>query len=166
MALGLSGSFVIDVRAVGKYQSANALDPALVSLAEAFTHTFTGGTGVNQANRLYYDQRTLVSTSEDLDFSGGVTDEYGNTITLAEIKAIIIRNRSTTSGQHVTVGGDANAILIGGAASHTQIIGPSGIYVLTSPIDGITVTATTGDILKVATDATITYDIIVLGSTA
>lgn len=54
-------------------------------------------------------------------------------------------------------------------ANATDIVhvGPGGILILTSPVDGYAVTAATGDILKIDSGAaTINYTIVIWGRSA
>src|SRR5690242_5474997 len=54
--------------------------------------SLTDGTGANQADRVFSDQRTLsASANEDLDFAGSLTDAYGQTITMAKLKALVVK---------------------------------------------------------------------------
>ncbi len=87
----------------------------------------TDGTGANQANILFADQRTVASASnDDIDLVGVLTDAFGATITAAELVAILIINvpisgpANTTS---LTIGGGSNPVagFLGGT---TPTIGP------------------------------------------
>lgn len=130
---------------------------------------FSNGTGANQANMVFTDQRTLsASGTEDLDLAGGLTDAFGNTITFTSIKGIFIYAAT----------GNTNDVLVGGAASNQFIewvsnasdvivVKPGGFFGLCNPAaNGYAVTASTGDLLKVANSSSgtsVTYDIIIVG---
>ena len=127
------------------------------------------GTAADQADLLFWDKRTLAATSEELDLAGGLTDAFGNTLTFVKIKGILIHNRSTTATENLAVGGAAANAFANWVASATDIlnVGPSGMLLLWSPMDGYAVTAGTGDLLKIdAGTDTITYDILLLGTSA
>lgn len=130
------------------------------------------GTGVGQADIVFADQRTVASaTNDDLDLAGVLADAFGAAITAVEVVAILLINRSadtdavanTTS---LTLGGATNPV----AGLSAPAIGPGGLVLLADPDAGglVTVTAATGDILRVAngSGAAATYQIVILGRTA
>jgi hypothetical protein len=130
---------------------------------------YSDGTGTETAviDRLWYSQRQLASaTSEEIDLAGWITDAFGSTISFARVKALFIRNTSTS--QTLTIG-NATAPWAGpfSPATATFSIPPSGFAAWQAPLVGWPVTATTGDRLKIANDAgsgaTCTYDIWVVG---
>lgn len=135
----------------------------------ARSYAFSDGTGVDQANALFADKRTLAaSASEDLDLAGGITDALGATLTLSAVKAIRI-HAAAANGGNITVGGAAANAFIGpfGAAAHTVSIPPNGIVELINPsAAGWAVVAGTGDLLRVTNanaGAAADYTIEILG---
>lgn len=135
-----------------------------------FTHsladTLADGYETDEADLLWYDRRTLAATSEGIDLAGSLLDVFGQTLTFGEIKGIYIYNRSTTTGQNLTVGGGSNPFITWlGTSGDEVVIGPSGALLLWNPKDGYEVTAATGDILTIDSGAaSITYDIIIVGT--
>ena len=87
----------------------NPLD--LSTPADAFTKQYqdslTNGTGANQGNRVWHDQRSAAAAPDDLDLAGSLTDAFGATVTFAKIVGIFIKNNSTTTAEVLSVGGDA-----------------------------------------------------------
>jgi len=151
------------------YEDTDDIDPRLGSLAFAIADSLADGTADNQADLFFADRRTLTATSEDLDLAGSLTDAKGNTLTFVEIVAILIHNRSTTATEKLAVGGAAANQFINWVANSSDIvnIGPDGILLLWSPVDGYGVTAGTGDLLKIdAGSDTIIYDILLVGRSA
>ncbi len=139
------------------------------SLVMNLSDALATGTSANQADVLWHDSRILSATSEDLDLAASLTDGLGNSVTFATVKAIIIHNTSTTTTENLSVGGAASAQFINwvSAADDEIVIGPDGVFVLWSPIDGYAVTATTGDLLKIDSGAdNITYEIAIIGTSA
>lgn len=131
------------------------------------TH-LTDGAGLNQGNRVFTDTRTLAaSASEDLDLTGGLTDAFGNAITFARVKGLIVVAASANTN-NVVVGGDTNAVLFGGAAAHTVTVRPGGFFALSAPdATAYAVTASTADILQIANSgagSSVTYDLVVIGA--
>lgn len=127
------------------------------------------GTGaVDTGDLMWSDTRTLATTSENLDLAGSLTNAFGATVTFARVKAVLIHNKSTTVGQTVTIGGAAsNQFLLFTDASDKYTLGPNGVFLIWEPsAAGKVVTAGTGDSLKIETSASITYDIVIIGSSA
>lgn len=141
-----------------------------MTLAEIFAATIANGTGADMADRVYYARIALSTTPNDLDLaSGALLDIFGNALTFARIKAIYIKNRSTTAGEIVTVGGDSNG-LVGwvGAANDLVNIRPGGVFCIYAPdATAYAVTAGTGDILQmVAAAGTPSIDLVLIGASA
>lgn len=131
------------------------------------------GTAAGQADKLWFDERTLIaSATEDLDLAGVLLDEFGQAVTFARVKAIVV----------AAAAGNTNNVVVG-AASATQwstLLGTTGtvavrpgatfsVCVGEADAIGYTVTAGTGDLLKIANSAAgtpVTYQIVVLGASA
>lgn len=144
----------------------NALDLGNVedALALLASVAFTNGTGANQANCLWHDQRTLSTASgENLDLTA-LTNAFG-VATFTKVKAILIAAVTTDTGYTLQIGGDANSIPIFGAVADYIILGAGGVLLWIDPVDGRTVTGATGDILKVynPSGGNFTYKVVVLG---
>lgn len=130
---------------------------------------FTDGTGLNQANRVWSDERVLAaSATEDLDLSGTLTDPFGATITLQKVKGLIVA-AALGNTNNVVIGGASATQWVGpfGAATHTLAVKPGGVLALFAPdAAGYPVTPTT-DLLKVANSGSgtgVTYQIVVIGT--
>lgn len=151
---------------------ANSLDVGSASYPVQYGANFllTDGTGANQAKTVWTDTRTLTaSATENLDLAGVLTDAFGNVITFAKIKAIIITADAANTND-VIIGNHATAacLLFFGAATHTAAIKPGGALMVVAPnVDGYAVTATTADMLKVLNSAggtSVTYTIVLIGT--
>lgn len=146
---------------------------AAVSITSEDAIATTNGTGAGQADRVFSDRRTLTASStEDLDLAGGVTDAFGNTITFARIKSIKIKAATANT----------NTVVIGAAGSNqwttllnstgTVTLNKGGIFMAacgSTDSTGWTVTAGTGDLLKIANGGagtSVTYDITIVGCSA
>ena len=159
----------LDLALRGDYQSALDLVTVKAPLALAKSDTLTDGTGaIDTADLMWSDTRTLATTSEELDLAGSLTNAFGATLTFARIKCILIHNKSTTVGQTITVGGAAsNAFVLFSDTTDKYVIGPNGIFMIWEPSAAAkAVTASTGDKLKIESSASITYDIVIVGSSA
>lgn len=130
------------------------------------------GVGVNQADRLFTDQRTITaSANDDLDLAAVLTDVFGQAITFARIKAILIVAAAANVNDLVVGAAAANAF-VGpfGASTHTVKVRPGGFLLLAcADATGWAVTAGTADILRVANGAggsSVVYDIVLIGASA
>lgn len=126
------------------------------------------GTGTDQSDLLWFDQRTLNTTTETLDLAGSLTDVFGDTVTFVTVKGFYAKCNGSASGNKLTIGGaSSNAFTGWFSASNDQLeILEDGICFLWCPTVGYTVTAGTGDILEIETNYNGTYDIALFGTTA
>lgn len=140
------------------------------------TQSIADGTSANQADLLFVDQRTVASASnDDIDLAGVLSDFNGTTITFAELVALIVINGPKTGSANttdLTIGAGSNPFLgfLGGTTPTVGPIKPGGTFFLfAGDAAGIgTVTAGTGDILRIANSsgASATYQIGILGRSA
>ncbi len=129
------------------------------------------GTGNNQADLLFTDQRSIgAAGNEDLDLSGVLADAFGATLTFVKVKAISIRAAAANGGNIEVSPAAANGFLGPfGDASDKLAIPAGGAVVLAAPVGGWTVTAGTGDLLNIANSdgaAAGVYDIRIVGTSA
>jgi hypothetical protein len=168
--MSLSASIKLSVS--GSLSNAIDIGSAGYSFNKTYTNNFANGTGANQANNIWTDSRSVnASSNDDLDLAGSLTNAFGATLTFTNVKAIIIKS-DADNGDDLEVGaeGSADFATFFGDASDKIIVPPGGMFCLTNPgADGFGVTATTGDILRIAnTDSggSATYEIIVIGETS
>jgi len=129
--------------------------------------TLDNGTGANQADTVFHDNRTLADgADETLDLHDGtLTDAFGDAITIDEMKLIYVKNNSSDAS--LLVGGAA-ATQMGLFADVTDILTlpPGGEFLFTAPGSAGVDISTNAD-LKIAHNGTgtssLTYDIIVIG---
>lgn len=134
------------------------------------------GTGANQADLLFVDERTVAASSnDDIDLNGVLTQALGGTFTAVEIVALIVINapkNGVANLSNLTVGAGTTPFVgfLGGTTPTVGPIGPGGHFSIAAPgASGIgTVTPATADILRVANGAggPATYQIAILGRTA
>ncbi len=152
-----------------------ALAPSSSSLTEAGKNgaIFTDGTGINQVNELFHDERTLADgVSEELDLAGVLLNPLGDIVNFTSIKAMAIYSAATTNLAKLEVGGAAaNAFIFAKIAADLAIVGPqkgASFLLLDPSAAGIPVVAGTGDKLKITHDgsdtASFTYRIVLLGT--
>lgn len=139
--------------------------------------SLTDGTTAGKFDRVYMAERSVAaSTNDDIDLAGSLTDPLGTVITAAEIVAIMIVNapqdpEDAANVSDLTIGAGTNPFIGFLGATHTiGPIKPGGVFFLAaSNAAGIgTVTAGTGDILRIANGAggTANYQIGILARTA
>lgn len=168
----LSSRLAVNISA--DYTKALDLSSARVPLLKEYATILATGTGAGQADRVWHDQRTLsASATEDLDLAGSLTDAFGDAVTFAKIKALIVS----------AAAGNTNNVLVGGvAAGLSTIIQPqtTGLVVVrpgatfaviagVADSTGYAVTATTADLLHLANSSSgtsVTYDVIIIGTSA
>ncbi|MFE4548866.1 hypothetical protein [Streptomyces sp. NPDC056785] len=131
------------------------------------------GTGAGKADRIFSDRRTLAaSATEDLDLAGVLLDAFGSAITFARVKGLIIAAAAGNTNNVVVGAASSNpwATLLG--ATHTLTLRPGAFVAVGTGVadaTGYAVTASTGDLLKIANSAgstSVTYDIHIIGASA
>lgn len=134
------------------------------------TLNLANGTGADQANMIWSDQRTLAaSATEDLDLAASLTDAFGASITFTRIKGIYVFAAAANTN-NVEVGGAASNgfdTWVGAAGDHVEVR-PGGIMFVYAPdATAYVVTAGTGDLLTITNAAggtAVTYDIALIGT--
>ena len=126
------------------------------------------GTGSGQASKVYAAQRTvLTAANDDIDLAGVLTDVFGVAESFATVKAIVIRSADGNTTNLTVSPAPTNGFLGPfGASTHTLQVRPGGALVFAAPQTGWTVTAGTGDLLRIANaaGATATYTIEIAGT--
>jgi len=164
LTMGIAGN------ATGSSDLASPASP----ISQAITTSLANGTSANQINRRWSDTRSLASAaSEEIDLAGSLTDEFGNAVTFAKVKAIIIYNKATDPGDDLVLGTTAT-----GGDTCDLFLDPSdginidakGVFVWLSPVDGFAVGAGTTDKLKIKNSSSdensISYDIYLFGTSS
>ncbi len=129
------------------------------------------GVGASQADMIYSDSRTLsASSAEDLDLAGGgLLDPLGGAFEPAKIRVLMV-TASASNTNDVVVGNKAAQILYLDSVTSEVVVQPGGVFVLTAPATaGITVTATTADLITVTNSAggtSVDYEIVILGTSS
>lgn len=165
MALTMTLQAILNWTNTSVLDLSTVTDSANVTLSDSWT----SGTAIDQADKIFHDRRSLAATSEGLDLAGSLTDAFGATITFARIKGLLIKNRETTVGYTLTVGGAAaNQFPLFSDVTDKIAIGPDGFFFYWDPsAAGKVVTAGTGDQLKIDAGAnTVAYDIVIIGASA
>lgn len=155
----------IDLKVVGNYSVDIDLGNRSYALNKTYTTTLANGQDANEAESIFTDTRTTTG-NDDLDLAGGLTDAFGNTITFTNVKAIIIKNSSDSTGV-INLGAEGSNEFSSFLGNDNDIVKVpiGGTFMITNPgADGFAVTAGTGDMLRVAAaSGSVTYDIVIIG---
>lgn len=126
------------------------------------------GTGNNQADLVFSDQRTLTASStETLDLSS-LVGPLGEAVAFAKIKAILIK-ASPNNTNSVIVGAAGSNPFLGplGGTTPTLTIPPGGEILLAAPKAGWAVsTAVNLKLANSSSGSSVIYDIIITGTSA
>ena len=141
-------------------------------LSYSFADALTDGDGDDEADIVWHDQRTLLSTSESLELAAAAEGDrlvggFGNKIVFAKIKGLLIENLETTAGYDLAIGGagaDAWETWVA-AAGDIVVIGPQGVLLLWAP--GAAYVVAADELLKIDAGANdVNYKIILIGVSA
>ena len=137
-----------------------------------FIDELNDGTGADFADQIYHSSgRSLAaSANETFDLAGGISDKFGNTLTMATVKLLYVKNTSA-EGTNIEIGGATNAWEgWTTTATSTITVGGGGMVALFDPTaNAQEVTAGTGDILKIENldgSNSATYDILIIGASS
>jgi hypothetical protein len=143
------------------------------TIVQSFAVAFTAGAGIDQANYLWTDLRTLdAGDSEEIDVCAPTAlDQLGDPVALTRIKLVLIKNRGTLAGEDLWIGGSGAASAwnsaLGGSDSAQIRIPAGGTLVLIAPdAAGFAAAPSTNQFLRVENHgaAAIEYDISLLGA--
>lgn len=132
--------------------------------------TLENGTAASQCDVVWSASSSVTSGSPaTIDMRGSLTSVLtGDAVNFVEVVGFFVKNKSTTAGQTLEIGGGSNSFSTwAGGAGDTVLVGAGGAMYISAPIDGYATTAGTGDILQVkSTTGTVAYDVIVFGRSA
>lgn len=145
------------------------VDPT-VTLNQTWIETWANGSGSGQAQQMWFDERTLLTTAtEELDLQALAAGPFG-TVNFSKVKGIIIRVTTATAGYRLLIGG-AVANQFAGAAQMLQDatdkikIGAGSQFFMSNFVDGFTVDGTHKDIkIDNPSGGSVTYQIIIWGT--
>ncbi len=160
-----SASMKVLLNSIFKNTRALATPTSTVQLS--LSNDFVNGTGASHANVVWEDLRSLnTGTSETLDLAGALVGDF-STVTFTKIKAIAIWLVTASTGYRIEIGGAASNAFADwvGNANDVVKLQAGGTLALSAPVDGYTVTADTGDLLKInnPSGGTVQYGIWILG---
>jgi hypothetical protein len=155
------------------FQDASALSNITDTAQLDYHRAIADGTGAGQADKVWHAERVLsAGANEDLVLSGLPLTLFANsmTISLANVKAILLVNSAIDTGEDLIVGGAASHEWQGPfvAAGDKLVVPADSCLLLLNKIAGWNVAAGSADRLCIANNGTgdITYRIAILGSSA
>jgi hypothetical protein len=147
---------------------------ALTTVGDAsqlsYDEQLANGAAADQADTIWSDQRTVAAgANDDLDLTNLTHTVFGSTLSiqLAAVKAILLVNTSTTSGDYLQIDSsvtNACTAPFSGSATSLVQIGADSSLLLASKKDGWTV-GSTQNMLRVTnpSSSAITYSIVIPG---
>jgi hypothetical protein len=169
----LSASFQVLVSATeSPATGVSELVAQAVRINKSYSVALGDGTGANQADRMFADQRTLADGgTENLDCSGLLAPFFGGTpIALLRLKAFLFYSLPTnTTNLTVSRGPSNGALLFTALSSGVAAIKPGAMFLWCDPsAAAVAVTATSADLITVTNSAgaAATYDVYIIGSSA
>lgn len=170
-------STIFETRVNAAYSVANDFAPSTpATLPHDYTHriSWASGTGVDQADLFWADERTVATGATDsLDMAGTLVGLLGGTVTFARIKAIRVLNSNNAGTANTTTLSitrpATNGVPIFTAAGDSVPIPPGGVFLLINPsAAGYAVTAGTGDLIDIinSAGASATYRVEIIGASA
>ncbi len=137
----------------------------------AFKHSFADGTAADQADILWYDERTVaIAANDDLDLTALTRTVFGSVLTVnfAKIKSLLIVNTQAAAGEDLTIGAAASNAWTGlfGGSAHTLDVPADSSALLINRNTGWSVVDSSSDVLRIANSGTadITYRIALVGT--
>lgn len=163
-------SATIKASIAGSHTSALDLATAEMPFNVAFATALADGTGLDQADRIFTDTRTITASSTDsLDLAGALTNAFG-TVTFARIKAVLVKAAAANTNNVNVTRPAANGVPLFLAAGDGIPVRPGGVFLWMAPdATGVAVTGGTGDLLDLVNSGagtSVTYDIVIIGASA
>lgn len=161
MATTFNGEVTTKVR--GRLASSLDIGAAEYPIPFTATQNWVNGTGTNQANNAWTDERTVAGgTNEDLDLSGALSNAFGTSLLATKVKEIIIYCPTTSVGTLAVTRPATNGVPIFKAAGDGVDLVAGGLHHFRNPA-GVTVTPSTGDLINfAATGGDCKYQIVIV----
>jgi len=172
--MALTGSITLNFNAIetpaaGVSEIISA--PAVVN--KSYQWSWSSGVAINQADKIFADQRTLTTgATEDLDLAGVLAPLFGATLlTFVKLKAFVLFNLITNT-TNITVSrpaGSTGVPIFAAVSDALAAIKPGGCFAWWDPsLAGVAVTAGTGDLITITNSAgaSCVYDVIIVGTSS
>lgn len=168
--MGLSA--IVELNASGNNQTNDGIGTVVDTVRSgqgsfpAMSMLLSDGNLAGQANKWHRSTRTIAAGANlDLDLAGGLTDSRGNTLTFTRIVGVIVAVVSPDGTKAVRVGpnGVTNAWQgpFGGVGAGNYLTTKYWLPLIDYSTGGFSVTAGTGDILRISNPGGSAVDIVV-----
>jgi hypothetical protein len=127
--------------------------------------TWTSGTGASAFNVVFHDSRSTDDTGETLDLyaSGSLVDQYGNALTMENLKLLYVKNTHASLILELFGNTSLDLLILSGTTDALEIQ-PGGHFLWIAPTAaGIDLTTNKNLFVAATTAGTITYEIIAAG---
>ena len=174
----MADTLTVDIKASLHWLYQDALDLANVTDTARleYARTINDGVAVDQADKLWHDQRTLASgASDNLDLTSLTNTVFDSTVTVsfARVKALLIVNLATTPNEDLAVGGAGSGANgwyapFKGDADARVVVAADSTLLWINKKHGWTVIDGVSDVLKITNDglANVTYKIAIVGASS
>lgn len=165
MATVIQGTLSI----VLKFLETKSVDSGIAVLNHELDMSATraNGSSSSQVQKFWIDAGTVSSgTPVDIDLRGVLTSLLdGTAMDFATVVGFAVKHRTATTARNLTIGAGSNPFITWLAATGDGVlVGPSGLFMIESPVDGYATTAGTADILRLASSSSdIDYTIAIWG---
>jgi len=155
----------IDFNASVKEEVEQDLGTARLPHTFSFSDFFPTGATASKFDVVYSKTVTAAGAAEAFDVLGTLLSELDSSVlNFVTLCGVFVVNKSSTSTESLLIGGGANPVA---EFANARELGPGGLFVWFSPIDGTAPVAATGDIITIDPGPdTITFDIMLLGRSA
>lgn len=152
------------------YQTTDGNDsrPIVDANTVSMIDSLTNGTAIDQGDLVLHGRASVpVVTPLSLDLAGAIADVFGNTITMAKVKCVMIAVPYVAGGGTITLTGNWITGLLGHTSASLPIAN-GGCWLLWNPSTaGITVTGSSRDTITItAATATTVVDYVIIGTSA
>lgn len=154
MALTISGSHKIQSNIVLTSDN-DSLGDGIYKTNKAFQKSYTDGATDDKLDYFLAEKYTIAASGNQAIDLDNFSDPEGNTITAAtKVKEIIIHcDANNTADNTVTITGDWLDTVAASAGTFSLAIdSENGTFYISSPKDGISITASTGDGVTITND--------------
>lgn len=148
----------------------NSLDLSVITdaLSKSWAQTWVAGTTANAVQVNWHDKITLASGQATiLDVNNTSTgtgavamnNGFGN-LQLTKVKKVFLKLETATAGYSLDIGGGNTPLALDAVS-----VGAGGMFLVTNPVDGITVEDATSDLLLISNPSAgaVVFDICIAG---
>lgn len=164
LTIGDNSSFKVSTNVILTSDN-DALSDQVFKTNKSFTKTYSDGATDGKIDYFLAEKYTIAASgSQSIDLDN-FTDPEGNTITAAtKVKELLIHSDANNTADNVIrITGDfLDSVATSSGTFQLDISSENGTLYLSDPNDGLTITATTGDVVTIANqDSGVSVDVYV-----